>query len=123
MNAVMSLFRKNSEEAVCSSAKKNIKVFDSCTGKRIQISSDSNNRKMQIDYYSDWQGKLNIRIYGLSGYEVYKNNYAIQTGSNNFKIELNGLNEGMFIVETIIQSPREGTITTYNKIEIKSMNY
>jgi hypothetical protein len=122
MNSVRLLFRKNSSDTASLKMKKDVKVFDNGSVKKIQINSDPDNGQIKINYVSNWHGIIQIRIYGHTGYEVYTKSFTLKPGTNVFKIDCSLLNDGMFIIETAIRDPREGLITTYNKIELKSIN-
>jgi len=122
MNAARSIYQKNQTEPTASAGRKQVRVFNGYGAKRITITDDTDEGKIRVNHFSDWDGNFQIKIYGQSGYEVYSRSYLIKPGQNQFKIELNGLNDGIFIVETSIRNPREGLLTTYNKIELRTKN-
>jgi len=122
MNGARLLFGKNSSDTACAKMKKDIRVFNNGTIKKIQINADPDNGNIKINYVSNWHGVILVRIYGLTGYEVHSKSYDMKPGTNVFNIDCSVLNDGMFIVETAIRDPREGLITTYNKIELKSIS-
>ncbi len=125
MNAIRSLYQEKSKDATtaATSVIEEISVSQSGSSKRINVTDDSKAGRIRVDHFSEWYGNLQLRIYGISGNEVYSKSSVIIPGNNRFKIELNELNDGTFIVETMIRNPREGILTTYNTIDLKTKNF
>ena len=72
------------------------------------------NGKASLSYTAAVEGQLQLRVFDVTGRELYKQTYSVSEGGNQFDVDFSSLGTGIFFVKL-----EQGGYTTYEKVVIK----